>query len=109
MLGGDYHSVWFSPLNIDYSNPELARRHPQRVFIHGSGLCPLRDDAIIYQKWLEDVIGAEAKLVMVEKFGHAGWASPDFEGSKRAQLREISLENMAWLLRKEWKKTRGLY
>ena len=109
MLGGDYHSVWWSPLNIDYSNPELARRHPQRVFIHASGLCPLRDDALIYQAWLQEVIGAEAKLVMVEKFGHAGWASPDFEGSKRAHLREISLEHMAWLLRKDWKKTRGLY
>jgi acetyl esterase/lipase len=109
MLAADYHSVWWSPVNIDFSNPELGKRHPPRVFIHGSGLCPLRDDAIIYDKWLQETVGCESRCTIVENFGHAGWASPDFEGSRRAQMREMSLEAMGWLLGKEWKKSRGLY
>lgn len=104
-LAADVHSPWWSPLNIDASDFE-AQKHPSKVFIQAGALDPLRDDAIIYEKWLQEVGAADTKLVVLEGLGHIAWLTPDWPGSAKEQTRPVSLDGMGWLLGRDWDRTR---
>jgi len=105
ILQPEYSSPWYSPLNIDFSDPELRRRHPAKVFIQAGIRDPLRDDAVIYDKWLQETEVADSRVVVLEGMGHAAWISPDWPGSNKPAMRAASLDGMGWLLGREWDKT----
>ncbi len=106
LLEADWDSPWWSPLNVDFSDAETQKRHADKVFIQGGEHDPLRDDAIIYDQWLGKVGAAESRLAILDGMGHAAWATPDWPGSKKDDLRTVSLDGMSWLLGREWDKSR---
>ena len=106
IYGADVHSPWFSPVAHDPAEIKSSGQHPAKVFIQGGGRDPLRDDAVIYQKWLEEA-GMETKLVLLDQLGHCTWTTMDHPPKRRDEMRETSLEGMGWLLDRSWDQSRG--
>ncbi|KAL2825688.1 alpha/beta-hydrolase [Aspergillus pseudoustus] len=101
----DAHSPWFSPLNLDKHVSNLAqtvRSHPPKVFIYGGHLDPFRDDSVIYAKWLEQVEGVSVRVTVIEGEDHNAWVTPPFPARHTRQIKEPTLDGMAWLLGQEW-------
>ena len=101
----DVRSPWFSPVVLDPSEVRSSGRHPAKVFIQGGAKDALRDDAVIYQKWLEEA-GVETKLVLLQDLGHCTWTTMDHPRRRREEMREASLDGMGWLLGRSWDRSR---
>ncbi|KAI5460298.1 hypothetical protein BGZ63DRAFT_386951 [Mariannaea sp. PMI_226] len=108
LLGADIHSPWFSPVNLDFANIEFAKHHPKKVFIYACDLDPLRDDAVIYGKCLSTSPCIQAKLGMVENENHAAWITISRPPCHSRQVKEKTLDGMAWLLNREWDREKDL-
>jgi acetyl esterase/lipase len=104
----DVHSHWFSPLNLDISNPETVQNHPPKVFVYGGQLDPFHDDSVIYAKWLEQLSGVQVRAVMLEGEGHNAWVTAPFPASHTQEIKVPTLDGMAWLLGKEWDRAQEL-
>lgn len=102
------HSPWFSPINLDLSNPKVTQGHPPKVFIYGGQLDQFRDDSVIYAKWLSQVPGVEVRASVLEGEGHNGWVSPPWPACHSRQLKEIALDGIAWLLNVAYDKAQEL-
>ncbi|KAJ0423290.1 alpha/beta-hydrolase [Aspergillus carlsbadensis] len=96
------HSPWFSPLNLDISDPKTVQHHPSKVFIYGGQLDSFRDDSVIYAKWLEQLGGVQVRAVILEGEGHNAWVTPPFPASHTREVKAATLDGMAWLLGREW-------
>ncbi|KIY02875.1 uncharacterized protein Z520_01340 [Fonsecaea multimorphosa CBS 102226] len=105
-LKTDFHSPWFSPLNLDLS--EIKEHHPQRVYVHGGELDVLRDDAVIYERVLRDGGVAETKIDVLHGYGHVGWVSLPFPEAHTPEIKEKAMDGMAWVLGKDWDRSRPL-
>jgi acetyl esterase/lipase len=101
-LQADVRSPWYSPVNLDFSDPKIADHHPKKVFAYGGQLDPLRDDAIIYTKWLSRSSSIDTKCVIVEDSPHIGWVTPDWPSAHTRSIKTVTLNGFAWLLGKEW-------
>jgi acetyl esterase/lipase len=102
------HSHWFSPLNLDISNPKTIQHHPPKVVIYGGQLDPFRDDSVIYAKWLEQLSGVQVRFVMLEGEGHNAWVTAPFPASHTRDIKVPTIDGMAWLLGKEWDREQEL-
>ncbi|KAL3459660.1 alpha/beta-hydrolase [Aspergillus heterothallicus] len=96
------HSPWFSPLNFDVGTVQRLQSHPPKVFIYGGKLDPFRDDSVVYAKWLERFKGIEVRLTVLEGEGHNAWVTPPFPASHTRQIKEPTVDGMAWLLGVDW-------
>ncbi|KAI0874531.1 alpha/beta-hydrolase [Hypoxylon argillaceum] len=97
------HSPWFSPINLDLSDPKALQGHPPKVCIYGGELDPFRDDSIIYGKWLEQLPGVEVRASVLEGGDHsASWISAPWPSCHTREVREVTIDGMAWLLNVEW-------
>lgn len=103
-LGNAVHSSWFSPINLDLSNPKIAENHPKKVFTYGCAFDPLRDSAVIYKKWLSKLPGVESRICVLEDEKHTAWVSPPWPASHTRKIKEMTLDGMAWLLESGWDK-----
>jgi acetyl esterase/lipase len=102
------HSHWFSPLNLDISNPKTVQHHPPKVFIYGGQLDPFRDDSVIYARWLEQLSGVQVRSVMLEGEGHNAWVTAPFPASHTRNIKVPTIDGLAWLLGKEWDREQEL-
>lgn len=102
------HSPWFSPINLDISDPKVTQGHPPRVFIYGGGADQFRDDSIIYEKWLSQLVGVQVKASVLEGEGHTAWISPLWPACHSRKMKEVTLDGMAWLLDLEWDRSQYL-
>ncbi|KAI0382796.1 alpha/beta-hydrolase [Hypomontagnella monticulosa] len=102
------HSPWFSPINLDLSNPKITQGHPPKVFIYGGQLDQFRDDSVIYAKWLSQVPGVEVRASVLEGVDHIGWLTLAWPACHSRQLKEVTLDGMAWLLDLGYDKTQEL-
>lgn len=100
------HSPWFSPINLDISDPKTTQDHPPKVYVYGGELDPYRDDSIIYSKWLSQLAGIEVRASVLKGEGHTGWVSPPWPASHSRKMKETTLDAMAWLLNLEWNRNR---
>ncbi|KIW89120.1 uncharacterized protein Z519_09972 [Cladophialophora bantiana CBS 173.52] len=105
-LKTDFHSPWFSPLNLDLR--EIREHHPRRVYVHGGQLDILRDDAVIYERVLREDGVAETKVDVLDGYGHVGWVSLPFPEAHSPEVKETAMDGMAWLLDKDWDRSRPL-
>lgn len=96
------HSPWFSPINLDLSEPKAIQGHPSRVFVYGGEFDQFRDDSIIYGKWLSQLEGVEVRASVLEGENHSAWVSPPWPASHTRKIKEATLGGMAWLLNLEW-------
>ncbi|KAI1212030.1 alpha/beta-hydrolase [Annulohypoxylon truncatum] len=104
-LGDAVHTPWFSPINLDLSNPKTTQDHPRKVFIYAGALDALRDEAIIYKKWLSELPGVEARIRVLEGQKHTAWTSLPGPDNHNPKMKEMTLDGMAWLLGLEWDKS----
>lgn len=102
----DVHSPWFSPINLNFSDIKNLRRHPPKVFVYAGELDQFRDDAIIYGEWLSKSARVQVRMSVVQGEGHTAWVSPPWPASHSRNIKETTLDGMAWLLDLEW--DRGL-
>lgn len=105
-LQTDVRSPWYSPLNLDLAS--MRAFHPPRVYVHGGALDVLRDDAIIYERVLQEEAIAETRIDVLDGYGHIGWVSLPLIQSHTNEIREKSLDGMAWLLQTDWDRTQPL-
>lgn len=96
------HSPWFSPINLDLSDPKTILGHPPKVFIYGGEIDQFRDDAVIYGKWLSDFVGVQVRASVLEGEDHTGWISPPWPVCHSRKIKEVTLDGMAWLLNIQW-------
>ncbi|CAK7235051.1 hypothetical protein SBRCBS47491_009158 [Sporothrix bragantina] len=106
LYAANTRSPWFSPLALNDgtgANNFLPAKHASKVFLQVCSEDVLRDDAVIYQQWLEDAGGIDTQLVMMEGYGHSAWATQNLTSEEhRLGLKTKKLEGIAWLLGKEW-------
>ncbi|CAH0054970.1 unnamed protein product [Clonostachys solani] len=102
LIGDFVHTPWFSPINLDTSDPSSTQNHPKKVFIYCGGLDPFRDDAIVYHKWLSALPGVESRLSVLENSNHVAWATPAYPAYHTREVKEVALDGMSWLLGKKW-------
>lgn len=63
----------------------------------------LRDDGIIYEKWLQAAGITNVRLRLLEGHGHTAWATQVMTSpEQRVELKKASLEGLAWLLGKDF-------
>lgn len=106
-LGPDYHSPWFSPLNIDLDT--LRGHHAPRVYVQAGQLDCLRDDAVVYGRVLQDKGISETKIDVLDGVDHDGWSTFSIPLWGRTDiLRKVSLDGMAWVLGRDWDKSQQL-
>lgn len=105
-LKADYHSPWFSPLNLDLAT--LVGHHAPKVYVQAGQLDVLRDDAVVYARALGDKAVAETRLDVVQDVDHAGWCSLPVPACHSEEMRTKSLDGMAWLMGTEWDKSKAL-
>ncbi|RFU76396.1 alpha beta hydrolase fold-3 domain-containing [Trichoderma arundinaceum] len=103
-LKADYHSPWFSPLNIDLNDANIARYHPKRVFAYAGDLDPLRDDTLIYEEYLRGLGSVETRCQVLQDQNHTAWVSPLWPDSHSRLIKETTMNGMSWLLGREWNK-----
>ncbi|KAH0843002.1 hypothetical protein AYO21_03283 [Fonsecaea monophora] len=97
-------SPWFSPVNLDLTDPQIIQDHPPKVFVYGGQFDQFRDDAVIYAKWLSESVGVQVKSTVLEGEGHTAWVSPPWPASHTRKIKEVTLDGMAWLLNVEFDK-----
>ncbi|KAI1125972.1 alpha/beta-hydrolase [Nemania abortiva] len=103
------HSPWFSPINLDLSNPKVTQGHPPKVFIYGGQLDQFRDDSVIYSKWLSQLGGVEVRASVLEGADHSSaWVSLSWPSCHDRKVKEETLDGMAWLLNREWDRNQDL-
>ncbi|RWA11055.1 hypothetical protein EKO27_g4049 [Xylaria grammica] len=103
----DIHSPWFSPLNASFSDPKTIPGHPPKVFVYGAELDFFRDDSVVYAKWLSELEGVEVRASVVKGGDHSTcWASPPWPACHSREIKELTLDGMAWLLNLEWDRNR---
>ncbi|KAI0100809.1 alpha/beta-hydrolase [Nemania sp. FL0031] len=101
------HSPWFSPINLDLSNPRITQGHPPKVFIYGGQLDQFRDDSVVYAKWLSQLGGVEVRASVLDGGDHSSaWVSLTWPVCHSRMIKETTLDGMAWLLNLEWDKSR---
>jgi acetyl esterase/lipase len=105
-LQTDVHSPWFSPLNLDLA--QLKDHHPQKVYVHVGELDVLRDDGVIYERVLREEKIAETRIDRLAGYGHVGWVSLPFPEAHTTEIKEMTMNGMAWLLEKGWNRDRPL-
>ncbi|KAF3768121.1 hypothetical protein M406DRAFT_70217 [Cryphonectria parasitica EP155] len=105
-LKPDYHSPWFSPINLDLA--KIAGHHAPRVYFQAGQRDILRDDAVVYAKVLEEKGVAETRIDIIQNIDHAGWCTIPHPDTHSDEMRIKSLDGMAWLLGKEWDKSSEL-
>lgn len=105
-LRPDVHSPWFSPINLDLSR--VRDEHPGKVYVQCGNLDILRDDALIYEQILRDEDIAETRIDVFEGYDHAAWISLPFPQCHSQEMREKTLDGMAWLLGRDWDRSKPL-
>ncbi|OAP58567.1 hypothetical protein AYL99_07657 [Fonsecaea erecta] len=105
-LQTDFHSPWFSPLNLDLH--AIKEHHPNRVYVHAGELDILRDDAVIYERVLREDGIAETKIDVLAGYAHVGWLSIPFPEAHTPEIKEMTMNGMAWVLGQEWDRDRPL-
>lgn len=105
-LKPDVYSPWYSPLNLDLSS--LRQHHPSRVYIQAGDLDILRDDAVVYEQFLRDGNVCQTKIDVLSECGHVGWVSFPFPQAHTQEIKEKTLDGMAWLLNMDWDKSKLL-
>jgi acetyl esterase/lipase len=103
-LKANVESPWFSPVNIDFTNPEIAQHHPKKVFTYSCEFDPLRDDAAIYEKCLSKSSSIETRITMVKEAVHTAWVTLDWPAAHTPLIKLTTLDGMGWLLGKEFNK-----
>jgi acetyl esterase/lipase len=97
-LRPEWTSPWFSPLNL--ADRPVVEGAPRFAFQVGK-LDPLRDDNIIVSKVVASK-GAETQLAVFPLDGHMAYTALPFEGkSTTPTIKETTMSQMAWLLRRE--------
>ena len=102
------HSPWFSPINLNLSDPKTIQNHPPKVFIYGGELDQFRDDSIIYEKWLSQLVGVQVRASVLKGEGHIAWLSPSWPACHSRKIKEMTLDGMSWLLGLEWDRNQDL-
>lgn len=97
----DVHSPWFSTINLGFSGRTLEC-HPPKVFIYGGEFDQFRDDAIIYSRWLSKLGNVQVRTSILQGESHTAWVSPPWPASHSRQIKEVTLDGMAWLLDLNW-------
>lgn len=105
-MQADHRSPWFSPLNLDLAG--LRGRHAARAYFQAGQLDILRDDAVVYERALRDKGVAETRIDVIQNVDHAGWCSLPVPPVHSAEMRTKSMDGMAWLLGKEWDRSKKL-
>jgi acetyl esterase/lipase len=97
VVGADVYSPLFSPFAKEwYADRVLGGPFPKTLF-QVAGLDPLRDEAFIYEKVLNEDWQAATKLYIYEGFGHMFWTNwPQLERSQD-YWRDL-IEGMKWML-----------
>ncbi|KAI1339807.1 Alpha/Beta hydrolase protein [Xylariaceae sp. FL0016] len=103
-LAADYSSPWFSPLNLPKTSLSSGTKSyfPAKVYLQCGGLDVLRDDAVVFAKALRDGKVAESRLDKIDDMGHVAWLTYPFPDCHRDDVKEKSLNGMAWMLEREW-------
>ncbi|KAH8802741.1 Alpha/Beta hydrolase protein [Xylogone sp. PMI_703] len=101
-LNGHYHSPWFSPLNVNLNDADIAQHHAEKVFVYGGSLDPLRDDAVIYDKYMRGINSVRSRRQILEGQNHVAWVSPLWPASHSRLIKETTMNGMSWLLGREW-------
>ncbi|KAF8895857.1 alpha/beta hydrolase fold-domain-containing protein [Gymnopilus junonius] len=95
ILKPDIHSPLFSPFN---SSDEVLKQLP-RTYIQVGGKDCLRDDGIVYQKFLKSK-GVDVKIDSYPDFGHLSYTIFTQKGDEEEEnLRVNTMQAMKWLLR----------
>ncbi|KAI0412242.1 alpha/beta-hydrolase [Xylaria grammica] len=77
------------------------------VFVYGAELDFFRDDSVVYAKWLSELEGVEVRASVVKGGDHSTcWASPPWPACHSREIKELTLDGMAWLLNLEWDRNR---
>ncbi|KAI3391568.1 hypothetical protein diail_7146 [Diaporthe ilicicola] len=105
-LAPDYHSPWFSPLNLDLDS--IKGHHATRVYAQAGELDCLRDDAVVYEKTMRDKGVAETRIDVIGDVGHIGWVTFPMPDAHTDSLKTIWLDGMAWLLGMDWDRSQKL-
>lgn len=105
-LRADHHSPWYTPLNLDLAT--LVGHHAPKVYFQAGQLDILRDDAVVYAKALSDKAVAETRVDVIQDVDHAGWCSLPVPACHSEEMRTKSLDGMAWLMGRDWDKSKGL-
>ncbi|KAI1141775.1 alpha/beta-hydrolase [Hypoxylon sp. FL0543] len=104
----DLHSPWFSPFNLPVNKDDFAKHHPKRVFTYGGEKDPFRDDSVVYSEWLKNTVHVDNRHLMLSGVGHIAWVTMNNEAYHTKLIKETTLDGMAWLLQKDWDKSKEL-
>ncbi|PPR06938.1 hypothetical protein CVT26_004127 [Gymnopilus dilepis] len=94
LLKPDVHSPLYSPINA----PEEVLKQLPRTYIQVGGQDCLRDDGVVYERFLKDR-GVEVRLDSHPNLGHGAYNVFAQKGDEDEQrLRDTTMEGMKWLL-----------
>lgn len=122
-LKHDLNSPWFSPFYPDLSS--IRNEHPKKVYVPCGDLDILRNYAIIYEQILRNEGIAETKIDVLKGYDHgksilnpelkqiltvlaAAWISLLLPQCHSQEMREKTLDGMAWLLGRDWDRSKPL-
>jgi len=105
-LRPDVHSPWFSPINLDLLR--IREKHPGKAYVQCGYLDILRDDAVIYEQILRDERIAETRIDVLEGYDHVAWVSLPFPQCHSQEMKEKTLDGMAWILGRDWDRNKPL-
>ncbi|OTA95608.1 hypothetical protein M434DRAFT_393662 [Hypoxylon sp. CO27-5] len=104
----DLLSPWCSPTNLPINKDDFAKYHPKRVFAYGGEEDPFRDDTIVYGEWLKSITGIDSRYLVLPGEAHTAWVTPNWPACHTKVIKETTLDGVAWLLQKDWDKSKEL-
>lgn len=99
-LRPDFHSPWYSPLNTDLK--KIGPYFVPKVYMQAGQLDMLRDDAVVFEAALQGTGAAQTRIDVIQNSGHVGWSTVPMPEAHTTEIRQKSLDGMAWLLNKTW-------